>query len=291
MKSRFLLFSLFFLILFVGQAQDDQNALLKSLFSEAGNSYTWNFELITPSVSKELIYADNSVKLEFIPMTENQLTGPYQWSFWFTNNTASNIEINWEKSYITSFKGTQRKVYHGALESVSSTPQENTIVPAKSKVGDAVVPKGSVTTAHHAGEYNDQGEWVNEWNEITGYQLFYGEDFPADYTYETVKASCVGKDFKLHLVCVVNGSEKNYDFTFKVTSIDKATSADNPLLDAMNEKAPTEIVVGTRVKGNFKNQGIFYPGKIIEINGDQYHIEYDDGDKEWTTKAMFTVQN
>jgi hypothetical protein len=224
-------------------------------------------------------------------MDEKQLNGPYLWSFWFTNNTSSTIEINWEKSYLTSLKGTQRKVYHGDMKSIPSGLQQNTSVNAKLKVGDAVVPKESVTTSHHKGEYNERGEWVEAWNEITGFQLFYGEDFPPDYTFETLKSACEGKTFSFHLALILNGAAKNFDFAFKVKSIEKTTAESNPLLDLMNEKPAAQITVGTRVKGNWKNQGNFFPGKVKEIKGNEYFIEYDDGDTEWTTIDKLQIIN
>ena len=291
MKTLLLLSGLFIYSFSSVIAQNDQNDLLKSIFTEAGNSYTWKFEQTAPTPSKDLKYSDSFVSFEFVPMDEKQLCGPYLWSFWITNNTSAKLEINWENSYLTSLKGTQRKVYHGDMKSIPSGPQKNTSVGAKTRVGDAVVPKESVTTTRHNGEYNDRGEWVEPWNEITGYQVFYGEDFPNDYTYETLKAACEGKSFTLHLALMVNGAAKNYDFKFKVISVDKTTAESNPLLDVLNQKPATEITVGTRVKGNWHNQGILYLGKVIEINGDQYHIEYDDGDKEWTTIDKLQIAN
>ena len=41
--------------------------------------------------------------------------------------------------------------------------------------------------------------------------------------------------------------------------------------------------IGTVVECRWKGGDRYYPGKITEIDGDRYHISYDDGDKEWTT--------
>lgn len=271
-------------------AQDDQNALLKSIFSEAGNSYKWSFELISPKQSNDLKYQDENILVEFIPMDEKQLEGPYLWSFWFTNNLNSNIEINWEKSFITSTKGTNRKVYHGDMKSISSLLQKNTIVQPKQKIGDAVVPKESVKLSHHKGYYNDNGQWVEPWDEISDFSVFYGDDFPNEFNYENVKKNIVGKSFILHLSLVVKGVEKNYDFKFLIKNIDKDTSAENPLLDIMNSKPNTNIEVGSKINGNWKGQGIYYSGTVMKIEGDKYYIKYDDGDEEWTTKENLKIQ-
>lgn len=53
---------------------------------------------------------------------------------------------------------------------------------------------------------------------------------------------------------------------------------------------PEDIAVGDKIAGNFKRQGVFYPGKITSRKGDQVHIKYDDGDEEDTTIAMLRVK-
>ena len=220
-----------------GKAQTTTNDLLMDIFTEAANSYKWNFSMVSPKVSGDLKFSDPVVSLEFAPMDEKQLNGPYNWAFWITNNTSAPIQINWDKSYMTSLAGTQRSVYHGELKSISSGPQKNTVIAAKQKAGDALVPKESVVTSRHDAHYDDYGNWKEAWNEITGFQVFFGEDFPSDYTYETVKPACEGKQFKVHLAIMTGGALKNYDFTFKVNSIDKNTSTEpNPIMDALNQK-------------------------------------------------------
>jgi hypothetical protein len=222
--------------IFTAKAQETPADVLGSILTEAANSYKWNFAMISPKASSELKYSDATVSFEFVPMDEKQLSGPYNLAFWITNTTASNFSINWENSYITSLSGKERPVYHGELKSISSAAQKNTLITAKQKVGDAVVPKESVITARHDGYWDDYGKWVDPWNEITGYQLFFGDDFPAERTYETVKSQCEGKTFKLHLVFVTGGTAKSYDFTFRVESIVKSASSEpNPLADLINQ--------------------------------------------------------
>jgi hypothetical protein len=199
----------------VGRAQTTTGDLLGDILTEAANSYKWNFELITPKSANGMKFSDQTITLEFAPMDEKQLTGPYNWAFWITNNTASNIEVNWEKSYITSLEGKQRSVYHGDMKSTSSSAQKNTVIAAKKRVGDALVPKESVVTARHDGHYDDNGKWVEPWNEITSYQVFFAEDFPADRKYETVKPACEGKQFQVRLAIVSGGALKNYDLKHK----------------------------------------------------------------------------
>jgi hypothetical protein len=279
--------------------ENTQKDILSGFFTEAATSYKWNFEQTAPTMSSDLKFSDKIISVEFLQPDQQAIYGPDTWAFSITNNGASNIEINWDGSYLTSFKGVQRKIHHGDLSSVSSSSTKNTVLAAKSKIQEEVVPREGVRTTHHPAKYNEKGEWVNAWNQIEGFQVFYGDDFPAESSYESLKTACEGKTFSLNLALVANGANKNYTFSFKVKSIDKNVSEDNPFMDAMNGKTDTKntngegvksaesinvkFPLGTSVKANWKNQGIFYPGKIGEIKDDQYYILYDDGGKEWTT--------
>lgn len=43
------------------------------------------------------------------------------------------------------------------------------------------------------------------------------------------------------------------------------------------------LPLGSRVMCNFKRAGTYYPGRISQMRADGWiHIEYDDGDREWT---------
>jgi hypothetical protein len=43
------------------------------------------------------------------------------------------------------------------------------------------------------------------------------------------------------------------------------------------------LQVGDRVEGNWKGLGRYYPGQITQKKSDNIHVQYDDGDQEWTT--------
>ena len=113
----------------------------------------------------------------------------------------------------------------------------------------------------------DSGEWIEAWDQIENYLLFYGNDFPENFDYEVVKPVVEGKGFTFHLSLMVNGSVKNYDFKFKVNEVTKSVSAENPFKDAMNQDNSMKLEVGAKVKGNWKGQGIYYHGTIKEVKG------------------------
>jgi len=50
------------------------------------------------------------------------------------------------------------------------------------------------------------------------------------------------------------------------------------------------LTVGSRVFGNWKRQGLYYPGKITARRGNTITILYDDGDQETTTIAVVRVR-
>ncbi|MDX2128912.1 MAG: tudor domain-containing protein [Chloroherpetonaceae bacterium] len=54
---------------------------------------------------------------------------------------------------------------------------------------------------------------------------------------------------------------------------------------------PLRVDIGTRVNARWQNGKVYYWGKIAKINNDgQIYIEYDDGDKEWTTIKVIRIQ-
>jgi hypothetical protein len=49
--------------------------------------------------------------------------------------------------------------------------------------------------------------------------------------------------------------------------------------------------VGDRCLANWSYDEYLYPGTIIEIDGNSYHIQYDDGDREWLSAGNLWVEN
>jgi hypothetical protein len=55
------------------------------------------------------------------------------------------------------------------------------------------------------------------------------------------------------------------------------------------EITPLAIGVGSRVWGRYQGGKFYYPGQVSQQRGDAIHIDYEDGDKEWTTVSMVRV--
>ncbi len=57
----------------------------------------------------------------------------------------------------------------------------------------------------------------------------------------------------------------------------------------MDQAQPLEVRIGTRVFGRWQGGTAYYPGVVSDINGSAIHINYDDGDREWSTVGMVRI--
>ena len=125
-------------------------------------------------------------------------------------------------------------VVHGDLGSVNfDKPQAKTSLASGGRLSEAVTPKGCYVITHNKGHYDDQGKWVEAWDQISGYQLFCGEDFGKAEGYEQIKQTVVGKEFTFSLNLLVNGAPKKYDFRFRIDDIIKTRDNTPSPLDAI----------------------------------------------------------
>ena len=53
---------------------------------------------------------------------------------------------------------------------------------------------------------------------------------------------------------------------------------------------PDDIGVGTQVQCSWEGAGVYYPGTIMQRNGNAIFVQYDDGDEEYTTIAHIRVE-
>jgi hypothetical protein len=57
----------------------------------------------------------------------------------------------------------------------------------------------------------------------------------------------------------------------------------------LNEVRDLAVRVGTRVYSRWQAGKTYYPGKVSEAVGQAIHINYDDGDQEWTAICMVRI--
>ena len=53
---------------------------------------------------------------------------------------------------------------------------------------------------------------------------------------------------------------------------------------------PLVIRVGHQVFGRWQGGPAYFPGRVDQQDGERIHIQYDDGDQEWTTISMVRVE-
>jgi hypothetical protein len=80
------------------------------------------------------------------------------------------------------------------------------------------------------------------------------------------------------VVCLVAGNDVEVQFD----------DGDRSLVTT-DDVIPLAIGVGTRVHGRWRGDKFYFPGRVSEQRGPAIHIEYDDGDEEWTTVSMVRV--
>lgn len=56
-----------------------------------------------------------------------------------------------------------------------------------------------------------------------------------------------------------------------------------------DEVGPLMLGVGARVYVRWQTGPAYYPGRISEVLGSAIHVNYDDGDREWTTIGLVRV--
>ena len=58
---------------------------------------------------------------------------------------------------------------------------------------------------------------------------------------------------------------------------------------SQSDVRPLALGIGSRVWGRWQAEACYYPGTITRQLGAAIHIDYDDGDAEWTTIGMVRV--
>jgi len=56
-----------------------------------------------------------------------------------------------------------------------------------------------------------------------------------------------------------------------------------------NQVRTLSVSVGARVNCRWQGGATYYGGKVTEIVGQALHVQYDDGDQEWTTVGMMRI--
>lgn len=82
------------------------------------------------------------------------------------------------------------------------------------------------------------------------------------------------------VICLVAGHEVEVQFNDGDRAV--VTAAD---------VMPLAVGVGWRVCCRFQGGPFYFPGRVTDQRGEAIHVDYDDGDAEWTTVSMVRVHH
>lgn len=218
------------------EQENSRKAKFKSLANKAAGAvtnkpYYWNMTMISPVELKtekvNFPYKDENVSLEFWfnhGAGKMGVQGPDHICIDFINPTEDVITVKWDEMKISNLKGdgvrNKVKQMHG---SAVYAPEAQT-VDAGEKVQFCASAQHCIRTYHHNGHYNDQGQWVEAWDQLEDFRVFCDGDCDpeisdAGMNVEKMKAAVVGKEFTIFLPIEVNGNEIKKSFTFRIEDV------------------------------------------------------------------------
>lgn len=151
---------------------------------------TYKLALTKPSTSDNLLFTDDNIALVFIP-------GKTSLDFVLQNKSDAPIKIDWNTVSFVSPAGLAQGVIHNGIKLVDRTaPKAPSMVPPRAKVNDIIIPVENV-------EYVE-----NEW--VTHPLLPAGP----------LGLQAAGQEFSVFMPLDVGGTTKNYNFVFKIVSVE-----------------------------------------------------------------------
>jgi len=158
----------------------------------------------------------DSVFEDNILMVEKQIS-PLEVGLKITNKTDKDIEILWDKCRYVDLSGASYKVIHGGVNFTEDgniiNPQ--TIIMPKETHVDFITPIEAIKNRERCHERKT--EMYATHHQTTEQIYIIGEDI--DYRNQNELADFVGREYKIHLVILVDSEELTYDLTGKITEI------------------------------------------------------------------------
>jgi hypothetical protein len=159
----------------------------------------YGFTMVKPAESKSLAYDDDTLNVVF-GVSRKGVT------FTLKNKTEGPLKIDWNQWSYVDVDGKSHKVFHrGVAYKDKETSLPPSTIPPTAALEDLIVPTDSVV-------------WSNAEN---GYRTL-------DLLPHTPDASTlVGKTLSVFMPLEVNGSVKNYLFSFKITNVQVTSKVGN----------------------------------------------------------------
>ena len=155
---------------------------------------TYNFSMVKPKPSDQLIYDDPFIQMAFV-VTKRQI------GFVLKNKTDNPITIDWNQVSYIDIAGSSHKVMHEGVKYITrSEPQSPSLVPPTANLKDIVFPIDYVSYS--------SSRYSSGWREEA---LF--PEGPAAGKYKDAS-------FSIFMPLLINGAQKNYLFSFKIANVE-----------------------------------------------------------------------
>lgn len=106
---------------------------------------------------------------------------------------------------------------------------------------------------------------------------------------DNIKNVCVEGEPILSFVAGTGVWYAGYLNKIEKTLVDIQLSIGSSVRVGLDNIRPLKISVNDRVFARWQGGPVLYTGKAAKVEGDRVFIEYDDGDKEWTTSILVNV--
>jgi hypothetical protein len=145
--------------------------------------------MVKPSESRELMFEDQAIRIRFT-LSETQI------GLLLQNKMTSPIKIDWNTVSYMDITGLAHSVMHTGVRYIErDRPQVATIIPPEAMIEDAIVPSDHISYTPGSG-----GGWSSR------------PLFPALAETDLY----IGKTFSVFMPLELEGSVKNYSFTFRI---------------------------------------------------------------------------
>ncbi len=159
----------------------------------------YRFTMVKPAESESLVYEDDTLKVVFGVSRKGI-------NFTLRNKTEGPLKVDWNQWSYVDVEGKSHKVFHrGVAYKDKETSLPPSTIPPTAALEDVIVP-------------TDYVEWSNL---ESGYRTL--ELLPDNSTASTF----VGKTLSVFMPVEVNGTVKNYLFSFRVKDVQTASNVGN----------------------------------------------------------------
>lgn len=219
-------------------AQTDSTKSVKGFLKKAAQKasealivkpYYWQMSLQKPNLveTKKLEYEskDNDVNVKiYYGFGAGNLgqQGPSHVCFDITNLTDETITVNWDEVKVSGLKGdgvrNKVTIMHGS-STYKAVPRN---IDSGEKTSTCISSTKCIRTYHHNGRYDDQGNWLEPWDQLEDFTVFCSDDFSIDIyraSLEEIKKEVIGKEFTFFIPMVIKGQTVKKTYTFKVEDV------------------------------------------------------------------------